>query len=197
MDTETYLELLERVRNGDQDALGRLLEQLRPYVRVIVRSVRRGPIERLKDDSDLIQEALLQASQSVCGFRGVTIAEWLGWLRTVTIRSTARTLTRLDLKLDEHLDASIASQLPDSQVNPCDAAIRQENAARMSLALARLPEDMQQVLLGRIVDGLDHAELADQLGRNSGAVRMLYLRALRKLRDVWESEFSSGTGSRK
>jgi RNA polymerase sigma-70 factor (ECF subfamily) len=55
----------------------------------------------------------------------------------------------------------------------------------MADALSRLPEDMQQVLLGRHVDGRSHAEIAAALGRTEGAVRMLYLRALRRLRELY------------
>ena len=44
---------------------------------------------------------------------------------------------------------------------------------------------MQQVLLGRHLDGLSHAELARVLGRSESAVRMLYLRALRRLRELY------------
>jgi RNA polymerase sigma-70 factor (ECF subfamily) len=53
----------------------------------------------------------------------------------------------------------------------------------MAEALARLPDDMQQVLLGRHMDGLSYAELAGRLGRTEAAVRVLYTRALRRLRD--------------
>ena len=54
----------------------------------------------------------------------------------------------------------------------------------MADALARLPEDMQEVLLGRHVDGLHHAAIAHKLGRSEGAVRMLYLRGLQQLRNL-------------
>ena len=53
----------------------------------------------------------------------------------------------------------------------------------MAEAVARLPEDMQAVILGRHVDDAPYAELAARLGRSEGAVRVLYTRALRRLRD--------------
>jgi hypothetical protein len=55
-------------------------------------------------------------------------------------------------------------------------------AASMAVAVSRLPEEMQHVLRSRLTDGLDYAAISEQMGRGSGAVRMLYLRALRKLR---------------
>jgi RNA polymerase sigma-70 factor (ECF subfamily) len=58
----------------------------------------------------------------------------------------------------------------------------------MAEALSRLPEDMQQVLLGRHLDGASYGVLAERLGRSEGAVRVLYTRALRRLREECAEE---------
>lgn len=42
---------------------------------------------------------------------------------------------------------------------------------------------MQQVLLGRHVDQASYADLAERLGCSEGAVRVLYTRAVRRLRE--------------
>jgi RNA polymerase sigma-70 factor (ECF subfamily) len=73
--------------------------------------------------------------------------------------------------------------LTADEVTPAEQAIRSEQAARMAAALARLPEDMQQVLLGRHMDDLPYTILAEHLGRSEAAVRVLYTRALRRLRE--------------
>jgi RNA polymerase sigma factor (sigma-70 family) len=53
-----------------------------------------------------------------------------------------------------------------------------ELAQQMELAFDRLPDDYREVItLARIV-GLSHAEIARQMGRGEGAVRMLLSRAL-------------------
>jgi RNA polymerase sigma-70 factor (ECF subfamily) len=54
----------------------------------------------------------------------------------------------------------------------------------MARTIAGLPDDMQQVLLGRHLDGLSYAVLAERLGRSEGAVRVLYTRALRRVREL-------------
>jgi RNA polymerase sigma-70 factor (ECF subfamily) len=79
----------------------------------------------------------------------------------------------------------LAGQLADSGSSPSAQAIRHEEAALMAEALAGLPDDMQQVLLGRHVDGLSHAAIAQRLDRTEQAVRMLYVRALRRLRELY------------
>jgi RNA polymerase sigma-70 factor, ECF subfamily len=197
MNSDSKSLLLAQARQGDAKALGQLLEELRPYIRVVVRSVRGGRMrnDNLLDDSDLIQEALMHASRSAQNFRGNTFGEWLAWLRTITVRTTIHSLKAADRS------ALVASSLKylvpsaaKAEESPEATAIRHENAARMALALSRLSNDMQQVLLGRLVDNLDHAELAVLLERTPGAVRMLYLRAIRRLREVWQTEFSSFDG---
>lgn len=192
MESESGLILLEQVRNGDRAALGKLLDELRPFIRVVVRSVRPEGPTGAKDDSDLIQEAMLQASQCVNTFRGASLGEWLGWLRTITVRTALRNLENPGWMAAGGSEADMATLVADPQLDPCQASIRQESASQMALAISRLPEDMQQVLLGRLIDNLDHARIAAQLGRSEGAVRMLYLRALRRLREIWETDFSSG-----
>ena len=46
----------------------------------------------------------------------------------------------------------------------------------------RLPDDQRRVVELRHFDGRTHAEIADELGRSTAAVRMLWVRALRNLR---------------
>lgn len=195
MEPDSQLVLLERARRGDREALGQLLDELRPYVRVLVRTARNREAWVAADDSDLIQDALLQASTCAKSFQGNTLGEWLAWLRTVTLRSTYRTMTAVTGTGGVLSDFDLATVCDRRGDEPSAGVLRHENSARMALALSHLPEDMQQVLLGRLVDDLDHADLADRLGRSVGAVRMLYLRALRRLREVWTTEFSSQTGT--
>jgi hypothetical protein len=64
---------LDRARAGSTEALGELLGNLRPYVRLLVRTQRRGQLPARLDDSDLIQDALLEAHRSFAAFEGRTV----------------------------------------------------------------------------------------------------------------------------
>jgi RNA polymerase sigma-70 factor (ECF subfamily) len=55
--------LLERIRDGDGAALGRLLELYRNYLRVIARSLIGQALRVRLDASDLVQETFLKASR--------------------------------------------------------------------------------------------------------------------------------------
>jgi RNA polymerase sigma-70 factor (ECF subfamily) len=190
MNCQERMLALERARQGDVEALGELLHSFEPYVRVIVRALQDRRVQARVDDSDFIQDALLEAHRSFSGFRGTSVAELVVWLRQIVVRTTGRTLRSLvgtakrDPALEEP-DEPLERLAADSDSSPSASAIRHEEAMSMAEALSRLPEEMQQILLDRHVDGLSHGEIARRLERSEGAVRMLYLRALRRLREVY------------
>ena len=178
---------LDRARRGDVQAFGELLESYRPYVRVLVRGFHDERLRARLDGSDLIQDALLEAHRCFAQFRGAAVAELTAWLRQIVLRTAGRTL-RGHLGTDRRdagreRAAGAAAECAADGSTPSAQAIRHEQAARMAEALARLPDDMQQVLLGRHTDDLSYAVLAERLGRSEAAVRVLYTRALRRLRE--------------
>ena len=65
MDSEARRAELTAARRGDAAALGRLLDGFRPYLRMLVRAVRRHGLEARLDDSDQIQDTLLDDSTLV------------------------------------------------------------------------------------------------------------------------------------
>lgn len=175
--------MLTDARTGDPPDLGPLLGTLGPYVRVVVRGLCRGREVTGANESDLVQEVMLQATRGLAGFRGATAAEFVGWVRQIAVRTTGHTLQRRNDA--PALDAGAAAEVLNGDSGPVQCAIRREQSARMAEAVGRLPDEMQQVLLGRLAEGLDYAALAVRLGRSVGAVRMLYLRSLQKLKDLY------------
>jgi RNA polymerase sigma-70 factor (ECF subfamily) len=186
MGTQERQASLDAARRGDPEALGALLESFRPYVRVMVRGLSDGRLQARFDDSDLIQEALLSAHRAFSQFRGSTPAELTAWVRQVVLGTVSHALrghlstAQRDVGREQPLGcAEIATREPA----PLEQAIRSEQAARLAQALSRLPEDMQQVLLARHMDHLPYSALAERQGRSEAAIRVLYTRALRRLRE--------------
>lgn len=178
--------LLDQARTGDSAALGSLLQQLHPYMRMLIRAA--GKHGGRQDDSDLIQDSLLVAQRAFPRFRGTNMAQFVAWLRTVTQRTIARSISvhMTAGKRDLSREQAIADldQLPAAAID--DGA--HERAASMAAAIERLPDDMQTVLLGRFFEGLSYEKLATQLGRSEGALRVLHTRALRRLREIMSGE---------
>jgi RNA polymerase sigma-70 factor (ECF subfamily) len=49
-------------------------------------------------------------------------------------------------------------------------------------AIAALPLDYKQVIVLRHLDGLEFSAIADRMNKSSGACRMLWLRAIERLK---------------
>jgi RNA polymerase sigma-70 factor (ECF subfamily) len=178
---------LARARQGDNQALGELLQSFRPYVQAIVRGFRDKRLQGRLDDSDMTQNAFLEAHRSFATFQGTTVAELVLWLRAIALRTAGHSVraylgTEMRNPTREQIVADL-SELPAASDTPSRQALQQEQASRLAEALGRLPDDMQRILLGRHVDELPYSVLAEQLGRSEAALRVLYTRALKRLRE--------------
>ena len=63
-----------------------------------------------------------------------------------------------------------------------------EERAALLAAIARLPEERQQLLYLKFVSNLSNAEVGDVLERTEGAIKSLYHRTLLALRDDIEMQ---------
>ncbi|MEE3366723.1 MAG: sigma-70 family RNA polymerase sigma factor, partial [Planctomycetota bacterium] len=72
----------------------------------------------------------------------------------------------------------------DPADTPSQMVLQQENEIQLAEAVSRLDEDYQEVILLRTVQRLSFNEVADRMDRSRPAVQMLWLRALRKLKDL-------------
>ena len=68
---------------------------------------------------------------------------------------------------------------------------QREEAVVLADRLAQLPEDYREVLVLRNLQGLAFEEVAQRIDRSVGATRMLWLRAIEKLRSAYRKEDSS------
>lgn len=66
--------------------------------------------------------------------------------------------------------------------SPGGQAAAREQSLLLARLLEQLPEDYRQVILFRNLEDLPHEEVARRMNRSEGAVRMLWLRALARLR---------------
>src|SRR5204863_5730310 len=91
----------------------------------------------------------------------------------------------------EHSSIALGRGIADDTPTPSQIAARREDAVLLADALAQLPEDYQTVLLLRVFEELPAEEVAQQMGRTAGAVRMLQMRALTALREQMAGEEAS------
>jgi RNA polymerase sigma-70 factor (ECF subfamily) len=190
--------LIERARRAEPGALDRLLDAYRNYLRLLARTGLDVSLQGKADPSDLVQDALLRASQRFDQFRGATDAELAGWLRQILARCLADFVRRYrtggrragrEQSLDQLLDRSsqaLERILAADGASPSASAERRDLGVVLSDALAELSEDHREVIVLHHLEGLGWDEVARRLGRTPGAVRMLWTRALKELRPLIE-----------
>jgi RNA polymerase sigma-70 factor, ECF subfamily len=191
---ESPMALLAQARAGDSEALGRVLDGYREYLRLLARA-RVGQELRVRlDPSDLVQETLLEAQRDFRQFHGGSEAELAVWLRRILARNLADQLKyhqsqKRDVGREQPLEALIEQAheaLAAPLSTPSKQASSREQAVVMASALARLPEDYREVITLRHLEGRSFDEIGAQMGRSAGAVRMLWMRALERLGELME-----------
>jgi RNA polymerase sigma-70 factor (ECF subfamily) len=188
--------LIERARREEPGALDRLLDSYRNYLRLLARTGLDASLRGKADPSDLVQEALLKASQRFGQFRGATDAELAGWLRQILARCLADLVRRYgtggrragrERSLDELLDRSSQAMervLAADGTSPSASAQRRDLGVVLSDALAQLEEDQREVIVLHHLEGLGWDEVARRMGRTPNAVRKLWARALGQMRPL-------------
>ena len=72
-------------RDGDRDALGRILDAVRDYLRRVARRELPDNLRAKEDESDLVQQTFAEASASFDHFRGTCRHELEAWLRRILL----------------------------------------------------------------------------------------------------------------
>jgi RNA polymerase sigma-70 factor (ECF subfamily) len=185
--------LLDEARAGNQAALGRLLELYRNYLRLVARALIGQALRIRLDASDLVQETFLKAQREFADFLGSTEPELAGWLRQILVRSLADQVRqhrakRRDYRREEsievvldHSSLAIQARLAAPLSSPSAHSSRREQAVLLADALEKLPADYREVFLLRNLERIPFETIAARMGRSSGAVRMLWTRAIKKL----------------
>ena len=132
-----------------------------------------------EDASDLAQDAFLRAYRALHTFKGN--AAFSTWLYRVAInvclnRVSAKLAPTEPLDQREHQD--VRGELPDREV------LRQERAATVRAAIARLPKKQRATMILRMYHELPHDEIAAILGSSVGAVKANFFHALANLKKL-------------
>jgi RNA polymerase sigma-70 factor, ECF subfamily len=185
--------LLGRIEQGDQAAVGELLDRHRARLARMV-SVRMD--ERLAmriDASDVVQEAMIIALQRLPEYlqdRPVVFYPWLrqiAWERLVElhrrhVHAGKRSVRREEPGLSDASSVELVRRIAASGTDPLGHLIRDELRARSRAALDRLGANDREILVLRHLEELTSAEAAAILGITEEAAIQRHVRALRRLR---------------
>lgn len=184
--------LVRSVQEGDPDAFADLVNRLRGRLEMWIR-VRMGPLLRSRlNVDDVFQETFLQAHRSIGEFRDQGEGSFQRWMFSVA-ENRLRDLHKFHAAQKRHPQREAAETDEETRIvqtlsaggtTPSEGVRRAEIADRLAEGLARIPEELREVLVLRVVEGLAFPEVAERLGCDARAARGLYVRALRELKRV-------------
>jgi RNA polymerase sigma-70 factor (ECF subfamily) len=171
---------------GDTAAFGELV---RRYQDRLYNTVYRQ-LDNAEDAQDVVQEAFLNAYQSLDSFKGNS--EFFTWLYRIAINSA------ISLKRKQRVTLSIdAARNGEAPLEPFDTSEesrpgrtleRAEEERRVQAALNRLSPEHRLVLILKDIEGEKYETIADLLGVPIGTIRSRLHRARAELRDLLQPD---------
>jgi RNA polymerase sigma-70 factor (ECF subfamily) len=195
-------DLLQRVRDGDQQAMAELFGRHRERLRRMVRLRLDRRLQGRVDPSDVLQEAYLDVSRRAAEYAANPAMPLYLWLRFLTgqkllalhrhhlgaqMRDAGCEVSLHRGAIPQASSASLAAQLLGRLTSPTQAAIRAEMQLRLQEVLNTLDPIDREVLVLRHFEELSNNETAEVLGIQKSAASNRYVRALKRLKEILSS----------
>ena len=191
-------QLLALAAAGDETALTQLFSRYRKRLKQMVRLRLNRRLQGRVDDSDVLQEAYLEAARRLPEYLADRPLPFFLWLRHLAglklaevhrrhlgtqRRDADREVTLHRGGLPEADSVSLAKQLLGKLTTPSQAAIKAETRLFVQEALNSMDPVDREVLALKHFEQLSNAEVAETLGLNESTASSRYLRALKRLKD--------------
>jgi RNA polymerase sigma-70 factor (ECF subfamily) len=173
-------DLIDRAKRGDRSALSALLLRHIP----ILRRWAHGRLPRwaraFGDTADLVQDAILNTIKRLDQFEARGEKALQGYLRLAVQNRILDIVRRAEVKTRV---GEVTDEEPDtSQPSPLALAITAQEQERYRAALARLKQDDQTLIVGRLDLGYSYEQLALVMGKSTpDAARVALRRSLARL----------------
>ena len=185
--TTTFAQVIKLARSHDEDAVVALYQRALPviYRYALARLGRPDLVE------DVVSEVFLVMVESIDELRTEQEAGFYAWLIQIAqgkISRALRHVTRNERKQiplpdSQSIDQynSIELVATDLVSNPVELHELRETLEEVGLAMSSLSAEQQVIVIGRFLAGQKIEDLAQALGKQPGAVRILQFRALNTL----------------
>ncbi len=185
-------QLLARSKAGDRDALTQLLLEHGPHVRATLAI---GPKWRaLLEPSDVMQVTYFEAFEQITGFEGDarTFPRWLRRIAENNLRDAIQWFEREKRPQPEHRVAPpsnddgiawLSEYLSGHGRSPSRHAMGNETLELLQAEIDHLPADYAYVLRRIFIEGRPVGDVAQSMNKTKGAVHLIRIRALKRLRD--------------
>ena len=176
------LRLIAACRDGDTDAFGALV---RRYQERLYHTAYRL-VGNAEDAQDVVQEAFLNAYQSLDGFKGDSL--FFTWLYRIAVNTaiSLKRKRRVALSIDAGPPGAPAQEPadPSDLSRPGHSLDQAEQEKRVRRALARLSPEHRAVLVMKDMEGQKYEQMAETLQVPVGTIRSRLHRARLELREL-------------
>jgi RNA polymerase sigma-70 factor (ECF subfamily) len=172
-------QLISRAKAGESDAFGELYERFVPPVYRFLYA----RLDDRQDAEDLAEEVFIRVWRSISSYQeqGVPFISYLFTVARHVLIDHYRSVGRKGRQ--ESIDGR---PLQDHHADPSEVAIANLENQEIRRVLDKLRDDYRMVLVLRFLSELSPEEVAQVMGRSTGAVRVLQYRALISLRNLLE-----------
>lgn len=175
MDKQRDIILVRRIKEGDRDAFGELVQKYKERIYFIAYRMTNNHA----DADDLSQEAFIKAYESIGNFREKS--SFFTWLCRITINMTINHLKKTGKKKVFTLDENIS--IEDTSSNPGEIAESRQLHEEITKAIDSLPLKQRAVVELAILEGLPHREIAKILGCREKTVSWRLFQARKKIKE--------------
>ena len=178
-DPESSVELLERARAGDSEALDRLLGRYLPRLRRWASGRLPHWARDLADTEDLVQDTVFRTLRHIDGFQAQREGALQAYLRQAVMNRIRDELRRAKRRAPP---TELLDEVRSPLASPLEQAIGREATERYEAALAELRDEEREAIVGRIELECSYEELAVMLGKPTpNAARTAVRRAVVRL----------------
>jgi RNA polymerase sigma-70 factor (ECF subfamily) len=185
------LELIERLKQGDEAAFRALVERYQD----LVYNTALGVVQNESDAEDVAQEVFIQVYRSIGSFKSeAKLSTWIYRItttRALDLLRARKSKKRFGLlkRLWETPEESPVENIQDFN-HPGVLLERKEQAAQLMAAIAQLPENQKVAFVLHKLEGLSYLEIAEVMGNTLPAIESLMHRARLNLRKILEKKIS-------
>lgn len=175
--------------------LGQVLQQHRQRLLAMLRRRIDPKLAKRIDAEDLLAEVFLLAGRRWQAFNANPQADAYPWLYRLALdclieawRKETRDCRDLrgELPWPDHSSLQVGFGLVHTGTSPSQALVQEELRQSMQRVIELLPLNDREMLRMRHEDELSHAEAGQILGITENAAAARYMRALARLRDLWQ-----------
>jgi RNA polymerase sigma-70 factor (ECF subfamily) len=169
-----YIELVEKAKQGEEQALHNLVEALHPYLYACVNRFL-GTDNRNGFADDLVQEVIVDIYKDF--HKQNDSNHFLGWVNTMAINRVRDFLKKMNRRQTVSLNdlpVNFAEKFSEGVIKRIESA---EFRRGVENAMQGLKIEHQAILHFRCLDNMKYSKIAESMGRREFAVKKLFFRA--------------------